>query len=78
MLKPKKTGEGLRPVVGLRLVAVNRYLYINLYCELGIRRDQLGYEYGPVLGLSEPAGVTRVYKEATWRRFRNNRQQLET
>ena len=78
VLKPKKTDEGLRPVVGLRLVAVNRYLYINLYCKLGIRRDQPGYEYRPVLGLCEPTGVTHVYKGTTWRRFKENRQQLET
>ena len=78
VLKPKKTDEGLRPVVGLRLVAVNRYLYINLYCKLGIRRDQPRYEYGPVLGLCEPTGVTRVYKGTTRRRFKDDRQQLET
>ena len=78
VLKPKKTDEGLRPVVGLRLVAVNRYLYINLYCKLGIRRDQPGYEYEPVLGLCEPMGVTRVYKGTTRRRFKDNRKQLET
>ena len=57
VLKPKKIDEGLRPVVGLRLVAVNRHLYVNLYCKIGIRRDQLGYEYEPVLGLCEPTGV---------------------
>ena len=40
------------------------YLYVNatnpaqnLYCKLGIGRDQPGYEYGPVLGLCEPTGV---------------------
>ena len=78
VLKPKKADEGLRPVVGSRLVAVNWYLYINLYFKLGIRRDQPGYEYRPVLGLCEPTGVTRVYKGTTRRRFKDNRQQLET
>ena len=78
VLKPKKANEGLRPIVGARLVAVNRDLYINLYCKLGIRRDQPGYEYEPVLGLCEPTGVTRVYKGTTQRRFKDNRQQLET
>ena len=70
VLKPKKADEGLRPVVGLRLVAVNRHLYINLYCTLGIRRDQPGYECEPVLGLCEPTSVTRVYKGTTRRWFR--------
>ena len=70
VLKPKKIDEGLRPVVGLRLVAVNRHLYVNLYCKIGIRRDQPGYEYEPVLGLCEPTGVTRIYKGMTRRRFR--------
>ena len=70
VLKPKKIDEGLRPVVGLRLVAVNRHLYVNLYCKLGIRRDQPGYEYEPVLGLYEPTGVTRIYKGTTRWQFR--------
>ena len=78
VIKPKKAYEGLRPVADSRLVAINRDLYINLYCKLGIRRDQPGYEYRPVLGLCEPTGVTRVYKGTTRRRFRDNRQQLET
>ena len=77
VIKPKKADEGLRPVVGSRLVAVNRNLYINLYCKLGIRRDQPGYEYRPVLGLCEPTSVTRVYKGTTRRRFKDG-QQLET
>ena len=70
VLKPKKIDEGLRPVVGLRLVAVNRHLYVNLYCKIGIRRDQPGYKYEPVLGLCEPTGVTRVYKGTTRWQFR--------
>ena len=78
VLNPKKIDEGLRPVVGLRLVAVNWHLYVNLYCKIGIRRDQPGYEYEPVLGLCEPTGVTRVYKGTTRRRFKDNEQQLET
>ena len=78
VIKPKKIDEGPRPVVGLRFVAVNRLLYVNLCCKLGIRRDQPGYEYRPVLGLCEPMGVTRVYKGRTRRRFKDNRQQLET
>ena len=77
VIKPKKADEGLRPVAGSRLVAINRDLYINLYCKLGIRRDQPGYEYRPVLGLCELTGVTRVYKGTTRRRFKE-RQQLET
>src|SRR4051812_27501557 len=78
VLKPKKTDEGLRPVVGLRLVAVNRRMCVNLYCKVGIRRDQPRYEYEPVLGLYEPTGVTRVYKGTTRRRFRtrNNNSRL--
>ena len=78
MIKPKKADEGLRPVAGSRLVAINRDLYINLYCKLGISRDRTGHIYEPVLGLYEPTGVTRVYKGTTWRRFKDNRQQLET
>ena len=78
VIKPKKADEGLRPVTGSRLVAVNRNLYINLYYKLGIRRDQPGYEYEPVLGICEPTSVTRGYKGTTRRRFKDNRQQLET
>ena len=78
VIKPKKADEGLRPVAGSRLVVVNRNLYINLYCKIGIRRGQPGYEYRPESGLCEPTGVTRVYKGTTRRRFKNNRQQLET
>ena len=78
VIKPKMADEGLRPVVSSRLVSVKRYLYINLYYKLGIRRDQPGYEYRLVLGLCEPTGVTRVYKGTTRRRFKDNRQQLET
>ena len=70
VLKPKKIDEGPRPVVGLRLVSINWHLYVNLYFKIGIRRDQPGYEYRPVLGLCEPTGVTRVYKGTTRRRFR--------
>ena len=72
LLKPKKEDRGPRPVVSLKPVAV------NLYCKLGIRRDQPGYEYGLVLGLCELTNVTRVYKGTTRRRFKDNRQQLET
>ena len=50
MLKPMKVDEGLKPMIGLRPVAVNRRRYVNLYCKLGIRRDQPGYEYEPVIG----------------------------
>ena len=53
-------------------------LVVNLYCKLGISRDQTGHIYEPVLGLCEPTGVTRVYKGTTRRRFKDNRQQLET
>ena len=72
-----KVDEGLKPMIGLRPVAVNWHLYINLYCKLGIGRDQPEYEYGPVLGLCEPTGVTHVYKGTTRRRFKD-RQQVET
>ena len=75
VIKPKKADEGLRPVAGSRLVAVNQNLYINLYRKLEIRRDQPGYEYRPVLGLYEPTGFTHVYKGTTRRRFKDNRQQ---
>ena len=44
----------------------------NLYCKLGISRDQTGHIYEPVLGLCEPMGVTRVYKGTTRRRFRQH------
>ena len=50
----------------------------NLYYKLGISRDQTGHIYEPVLGLRKPTRVTRVYKGTTRRRFRDNRQQLET
>ena len=53
-------------------------LVVNLYCKLGISRDQTGHIYEPVLGLCEPTGVTRVYKGTTRRRFTDNRQQLKT
>ena len=53
-------------------------LVFNLYCKLGISRDQTGHIYEPVLGLCEPTSVTRVYKGTTRRRFKDNRQQLET
>ena len=52
-------------------------LVVNLYCKLGINRDQTGHIYEPVLGLRKPTGVTRVYKGTTRRRFKDNRQQLE-
>ena len=45
-------------------------LVINLYCKLGISRDQTGHIYEPVLGLRKPTGVTRVYKGTTRRRFK--------
>ena len=53
-------------------------LVVNLYCKLGINRDQIGHIYEPVLGFRKPTGVTRVYKGTTRRRFKDNRQQLET
>ena len=53
-------------------------LVFNLYCKLGISRDQTRHIYEPVLGICEPTGVTRVYKGTTRQRFRENRQQLET
>ena len=34
-------------------------LVVNLYCKLGISRDQTGHIYEPVLGIREPTGVTR-------------------
>ena len=49
-------------------------LVVNLYCKLGMSRDQTGHIYEPVLGLRKPTGVTRVYKGTTRRRFRDNRQ----
>ena len=45
-------------------------LVVNLYCKLGINRDQTGHIYESVLGIYEPTGVTRVYKGTTRRRFR--------
>ena len=75
VIKPKKADEGLRPVAGSRLVAVNRNLYIDLYCKIGIRRGQPGYVYRPELGLCELTGVTHVYKGMTRRWFKDNRQQ---
>ena len=47
-------------------------LVVNLYCKLGISRDQTGHIYEPVLGLRKPTGVTHVYKGTTRRRFKNN------
>ena len=73
-----KVDEGLKPMIGLRPVAVNRHRYVNLYCKLGISRDQTEHVYEPVLGLCKPTGVTHVYKGTTRRRFKDNRQQLET
>ena len=73
-----KVDEGLKPLIGLRPVAVNRRQYVNLYCKLGISRDQTRHIYEPVLGLRKPTGVTRVYKGTTRRWFKDNRQQLET
>ena len=73
-----KVDEGLNLMIGLRPVAVHRRRYVNLYCKLGISRDQTENVYEPVLGLCKPTGVTHVYKGTTWRRFKENRQQLET
>ena len=73
-----KVDEGLKPMIGLRPVAVNRRRYVNLYCKLGISRDQTEHVYEPVLGLCKPTGVTHVYKGTTRQRFKDNRQQLET
>ena len=73
-----KVDEGLKPMIGLRPVAVNRRWYVNLYCKLGISRDQTEHVYEPVLGLCKLTGVTHVYKGTTRRRFKDNRQQLET
>ena len=73
-----KVDEGLKPMIGLRPVAVNRRRYVNLYCKLGIRGDQNGHLYEPVLGLCKLTGITHVYKGTTRRRFKDNRQQLET
>ena len=53
-------------------------LVFNLYYKLGISRDQTGHIYEPLLGLCKPTGVTHVYKGTTRRRFKDNRQQLET
>ena len=50
VIKPKKADEGLRPVASSRLVDINRYLYINLYCKLGIRRDQPGIRISTGVG----------------------------
>ena len=72
-----KVDEGLKPMIGLRHVAVNRRRYVNLYCKLGISRVQTEHVYETVLGLYKPMGVTHVYKGTTRRRF-NDRQQLET
>ena len=72
-----KVDEGLKPMIGLRPVAVNRRRYVNLYCKLGISRDQTEHVYEPVLGLCKPMGITHVYKGTAWRRFKEDRQ-LET
>ena len=50
----------------------------NLYCKLGISRDQTGHIYEPVLGRCKPTGVTHVYKGTTRQGLREDRQQLET
>ena len=49
-------------------------IVVNLYCKLGISRDQTGHIYEPVLGLCKPTGVTRVYKGTTRRWFKDNGQ----
>ena len=46
-------------------------LVVNLYCKLGINRDQTGHIYESVLGLRKPTGVTHVYKGMTRRRFKD-------
>ena len=53
-------------------------LVFNLYCKLGISRDQTGHIYEPVLGLCELTGVSRVYKGTTRRQFKEEKRQLET
>ena len=68
-----------RPSMKIRPKACSRFRtysrkpawYVNLCCKLGIRRDQPGYGYEPVLGLCELVGVTRVYKGTTRRRFKD-------
>ena len=50
----------------------------NNTSKLGISINQTGHIYEPVLGLRKPTRVTRVYKGTTRRRFKKDRQQLET
>ena len=73
----KGSFEGLKAHSRFKACSRKPALVFNLYCKLGISRDQTGHIYEPVLGLCEPTGVTRVYKGTTRRRFKD-KQQLET
>ena len=77
-VKAQEDRGGLKAHGRLKAYSYKPTLVVNLYYKLGIRRDQTGHIYEPVLGLCEPTGVTRVYKGTTRRRFKDNRQQLET
>ena len=77
-VKAQEDRGGLKAHGRLKACSRKPALVVNLYCKLGIRRDQTGHIYEPVLGLRKSTGVTRVYKGTTRRRFKKNRQQLET
>ena len=70
--------EGPGPKVGLRPVDINRYEYVNLCCKIEV------VETEPDTIMSRPRdsvnrqASTHVYKGTTRRRFKDNRQQLET
>ena len=77
-VKAQEDRGGLKARSRFKACSRKPALVFNLYCKLGISRDQTGHIYEPVLELCEPTGVTRVYKGTTRRRFKDNRQQLET
>ena len=77
-VKAQEDRGGLKAHGRLKACSRKPALVVNLYCKLGIRRYQTEHIYKTVLGLRKPTRVTRVYKGTTRRRFKNNKQQLET
>ena len=71
-VKAQKDRGGLKAHGRFKACSRKPALVVNLYCKLGISRDQT-HIYEPVLGLCEPTGVARVYKGTTRRRFKDDR-----
>ena len=76
-VKAQEDRGGLKAHGRFKACSLKPALGFNLYCKLGISRDQTRHIYEPVLGLCGPTGVTRVYKGTAWRRFKDRQQQLE-